>query len=1174
MNDRISHALGQIHPSHPILDFLTQREIFQITPACKAIMASTAYSRFHFTNQRLSALAARLHVHSEEKSEYAEASPPIKLSPGAQFQRLIQTIEQPWLNEIRDHVRIQVGNIPEDTHLLLKPTYLRNFFSEALRSEANRLSRLLGRRLLLALNSNAPNNEAKAQNLITAGADLNFKNNPAVTVALEKRQFSILENILADADTVITRFNATEKDTESLFKAALEALTYLIELPVGETETATTLSNNMVTTFISLFQRGLSNTILCQLLMLRYNGTSFLHWVAKNNKYALHTLLDFIANVMANENDAENIFALFLLEDNDQWTAEHVITYYQNSNLTKKYLSLLNNMLEKKLPPTKLMTLLAIENDLKFNIGHLITQHRSPETNKIFLQLLMTLLSQIEEEIEHDDHNDIAISIYHFLISRNRDKNTIGHILSGGDSKVLLIFLTLLRKLQTTHPHQVLAILGINDREKSIFGHKIPSLHPEYIVEAYLEIIDTLLQTEHTTRGIYELASQQTDDQWNLGHAISHFATHQNRLHYLHILVKLLDSDIPRNDILHLFDIKSDEEQSICHYIALSDDNLSARMFLSFLKILLTENIPSPTLFPLLAQFDKEKTVSHYFFERLNSHSCLILLNLLERLRKKNPTDVSENLLLNLLTDTTRDEQQNCGIIIAIWQIEVVTYYLSLLSKLASNSYNKEKIFRILQQQDKQGLTFGSYLGRHDDIKLIRQYLVLIHKLSDSITPNQADALSKQVVIVRGPNNQNALGVLGHHELAQIRQDAEFLSDQELRDELTPQRFYTEHDLKISLDRLLSEFNLNSHDTQIINSALLSVFNISPMPKNYMLTHQSQSPFGYPYVIRMELEYADNQVDHFRAPSQAKIHYNPTVYKALYFDIEYFIDTVLAKEGPLTQYLRQLESTQPMLFARYQTQSMHETLPSWNEIRKNLYPILGDAGPLLFRKTNLFYYVLMRAFHIKETLTNGYTYSPSNTISTYHDSTIVFRLGITRKAATKLVDNMNSEFGNESASISDTAGTFFNQYSMFDIAVSKKLLGASAFIHLLKFTYQNLLLSSELDVQDYLDSQFIEAGILPKSCQELALALAEFDAFHIPKTTNKNAMKILVNLIIELREALEQTVHDANKLHTLASKIHTETQTSTLITKFGIINEARKQFAPVLETTTALRKRF
>jgi hypothetical protein len=192
----------------------------------------------------------------------------------------------------------------------------------------------------------------------------------------------------------------------------------------------------------------------------------------------------------------------------------------------------------------------------------------------------------------------------------------------------------------------------------------------------------------------------------------------------------------------------------------------------------------------------------------------------------------------------------------------------------------------------------------------------------------------------------------------------------------------------------------------------------------------------------------------------------------------------------------------------------------------------------------------------------------------FNESTIIFRLGITIEAAMQLATKINAQFGNASVYVENIEGVYFNNLLMFDLVLSKKLLTSPQFIELMTISYQELLWSSDLQVQNYIDRQFIKASLLPKSCQELALQLADFDAHHIPKTTNVPAMKMLVGLIVELKEALEAPLHDTNKLQKLTSRIQAETQSSVLIAKFGIINAARERFKPVEEIVDMLQQRF
>jgi hypothetical protein len=162
---------------------------------------------------------------------------------------------------------------------------------------ANRASTILGKHFLLALNTN---NIANAEQILAAGADINFKNNPAVAIALNLGRFTLLENILAEENINITRFKSGAEDTALLIAAAAEQLKNLVTLTKDrELALANDLSEKLFTSFVSLFKLGLSKEILYQILVLQYEGVSFFHWIAEHNKDLMYAALSLLSEMHA-----------------------------------------------------------------------------------------------------------------------------------------------------------------------------------------------------------------------------------------------------------------------------------------------------------------------------------------------------------------------------------------------------------------------------------------------------------------------------------------------------------------------------------------------------------------------------------------------------------------------------------------------------------------------------------------------------------------------------------------------------------------------------------------------------------------------------------------------------------------------------------------------------------
>jgi hypothetical protein len=1179
MNDLLSTELLRISLAHPALDYLTLREIFMLTPISKAMMAATQHRRLHLANRRLIKFSEVL-ASAEQPPEAVAPVIDIQLPLDIKLKTLAAQLTQPLIAHFNPFSFSQQKTIPQGAHLLLKPPHLRNLLPPEALLATNRLSRILGEQLLVSLHAS---DDARAEEILAAGADINLERDPAVTVALDHGRFHVLESILAEDHINIARFKPDAEDTKRLLAATAKQLETLITLSHdNHAEQATALSEKLFTTLISLLKLGLSKEILYQMLMLQHEDTSFLHWIAQHNKTLMYAVFDLLSDLLVDNTDVEQIAQLCSLTDGSLWTIGHIIIYYTNSTLTKKYLTLLSNLQAKGFSTERLANLIASANATHFTIGHYIGHHSNPTANQQFLTLLTGIINQsvsgdLEQKLDAHENSprDVLLNL---LQLKNDNDNTIGHILTDdGTIETMLQFFALLRELQKTHPKQTQAILHTVDRDNSTFGHKLPSRMPEYVTQAYLDMIDAAITDETSANATYELLVQQNNDRWNLAHAIADFSTHENRLRYLKIIIKLHQHGIPAENILFLLQLQTDENKNFLHYLASNKDSSTAELLINFLNTLILENhVSFPAIFNLLNTSDHNKTFAQYYFENLNTRACIILLDFLESLSTYNPADEATNSLLKLLNSTTKKDNQNCAVLVAIHQKETLPHYLRKLIALASNSASRKNIFNLLIQQDIHGLTFGNLLARHNDINLIRRYLLLCREIFD----NRLSTYPIYELVSQVTNDTPAarmdlpVFIRRVQQLNDVVLQAESLSDDEIATAFSPLRFYNENDITTAFNEILHEFGLNASDTWIIQQALLSIFNITPSPIESKFSCNPASPFKYPYIVHFGLKYSDSHVDEFRAPPQAKMQYNPTPYKSLYFDIEYFIKVILAKEGPLALHMRKLAHESPQLFAAYQSYSSHEILPDWYSIRKNLYATLGEHGAVLFKNSNLFHYVLLKAFKVNCELSGAYTYDPTLDHSLYIEFTTIFRLGVARPAALKLVDNINAQFGNSSATVVQSEGVFKGFLLMFDIAISKKLLDSPEFRKLMALTYKNLLKSPDRVTQNYIDNQFIAAKLLPQSYQNLALQLAEFDACHIPASKNARAMTILIHLVVELRTALAEPERDANKLRTLTSLIYQETHVSTLITKFGMLGEARQQLKPVEEITTALQKRL
>jgi hypothetical protein len=1179
MNDRLSAELLRISLAHPVLDYLTLREIFMLTPLSIAMMAATQHRRLHLANQRLMKFSALVAAPEQQPEEIAPAIRR-ESSLDVRLRTLTAQLTQPLISHFNPYSSFQQKTIPQGAHLLLKPAYLRNLLPPDALLATTRLSRILGKQLLVSLHTG---DDAKAEEVLTAGADINLERNPAVTVALDHGRFNILENILAEDYINITRFKPNAEDTNRLIAAIAKQLENIITLRRdNHIEKSTDLSEKLFTTLISLFKLGLAKEILYQILMLKHEDTSFLHWLTQYNKNLTHAVLDLLSDLLVDNTDVEPIAQLCSLKDDSLWTLGHVIVYYNSSALTRKYLTLLSNLQLKGFSAERMANLIASANTTHFTIGHYIGHHSNPTANQQFLQLLAGIIKQpisddLEQKYDSDDNTPLDV-VLDLLQLKNDNDHTIGHILTDdGTIETVLQFLALLSQLQKTHPKKVLTTLHTTDRDNATFGQKLPYRMPEYVTQAYLNIIEAAVSDEISAATTYELLIQQNNDRWNFGHAIADSSTHENRLRYLKIIIKLYQYGIIAENILYLLQLQTDENKNFFHYLAINKDNAAAELLISFLKTLLIENrVAFPDIINLLSTSDNNKKFIHYYFENLNTQACITLLDFLQNLATSYPADEATNSLLQLLKKPAKKDGRNCGMLIAIYQKETLPNYLRQLIRFASDPALRKNIFNLLIQQDIYGLTFGNLLARHNDISLIRQYLslckeIFYYPLSIYQTYEVVGQVTNDTPVAR---MDLPVFINRAQQLNTVVLQVKSLPDQVIAKTLSPLHFYDHNDMTTALNAILNEFGMSASDTWVIEKALLSIFNITLSPTESTLSCNHSSPFQYPYIVHFGLKYSDRQVDEFRAPPQAQMQYNPTPYKSLYFDIDYFITVILAKEGPLALYMQKLAGENPQLFAAYQSYSSHEILPDWASICKNLYATLGEQGAVLFKKSHLFHYVLLKAFQVDCKLSDAYTYDLTLNDSLYIEFTAIFRLGIEKDTALKLVDNINAQFGNSSAAIVQTEGVFKGFVEIFDIAISKKLLESPEFRKLITSTYKELLASPDSVTQDYIDNQFIAAKLLPQSYQNLALQLAEFDAHHIPQSKNTRAMTILIRLIIELRTALTAPERNINKLRTLTSRIYKETEVSTLITKFGMLSEARKQLKPVEEITTALQKRL
>jgi hypothetical protein len=90
--------------------------------------------------------------------------------------------------------------------------------------------------------------------------------------------------------------------------------------------------------------------------------------------------------MLENNNDAEIIVRIFSLVDESFWTIGHVITYYTNSTLTRKYLTLLHNMLAEGFSPRRIAKLIASANELVSTMNLPALIRRTQQLKNVALQ--------------------------------------------------------------------------------------------------------------------------------------------------------------------------------------------------------------------------------------------------------------------------------------------------------------------------------------------------------------------------------------------------------------------------------------------------------------------------------------------------------------------------------------------------------------------------------------------------------------------------------------------------------------------------------------------------------------------------------------------------------------------------------------------------------------------